>query len=102
MKKVRMNISHSRFIFFKLKIFGEIVTTINNCLIRSRSSAKARQYDRFWQQILSHSKAKNITKAGLTYKTDYFTRVMSPMTLLWIRIAVLAESFIFFVERCIP
>ena len=27
MKKVRMNISHSRFILFKLKIFGEIVTT---------------------------------------------------------------------------
>ena len=29
MKKARMNISHSRFILFKLKIFGEIVTTIN-------------------------------------------------------------------------
>ena len=28
MKKARMNISHSRFILFKLKIFGEIVTTI--------------------------------------------------------------------------
>ena len=27
MKKARMNISHSRFIFSKLKIFGEIVTT---------------------------------------------------------------------------
>ena len=27
MKKARMNISHSRFILFKLKIFGEIVTT---------------------------------------------------------------------------
>ena len=27
MKKTRMNISHSRFILFKLKIFGEIVTT---------------------------------------------------------------------------
>ena len=27
MKKVRMNISHSRFILFNLKIFGEIVTT---------------------------------------------------------------------------
>ena len=27
MKKVRMKISHSRFILFKLKIFGEIVTT---------------------------------------------------------------------------
>ena len=27
MKKVRMNISHSRFILSKLKIFGEIVTT---------------------------------------------------------------------------
>ena len=25
MKKARMNISHSRFILFKLKIFGEIV-----------------------------------------------------------------------------
>ena len=55
MKKARTNISRSRFILFKLKIFGEIVTTINNCLIRSRSSAKARQYDRFWLQILSHS-----------------------------------------------
>ena len=32
MKKVRMNISHSRFILFNLKIFGEIVTTLNNCL----------------------------------------------------------------------
>ena len=27
MKKARMNISHSRFNLFKLKIFGEIVTT---------------------------------------------------------------------------
>ena len=27
MKKARMNISHSRFILCKLKIFGEIVTT---------------------------------------------------------------------------
>ena len=27
MKKERMNISHSRFILFRLKIFGEIVTT---------------------------------------------------------------------------
>ena len=27
MKKARVNISHSRFILFKLKIFGEIVTT---------------------------------------------------------------------------
>ena len=27
MKKARMNISHSRFILSKLKIFGEIVTT---------------------------------------------------------------------------
>ena len=32
MKKARMNISHSRFILFKLKIFGEIVTTLNDCL----------------------------------------------------------------------
>ena len=30
MKKARMNISHSRFILFKLKIFGEIVTTLVN------------------------------------------------------------------------
>ena len=29
MKKARMNISHSRFILSKLKIFGEIVTTFN-------------------------------------------------------------------------
>ena len=28
MKKARMNISHSRFIFFNLKIFDGIVTTI--------------------------------------------------------------------------
>ena len=27
MKKARMNISHFRFFLFKLKIFGEIVTT---------------------------------------------------------------------------
>ena len=32
MKKARMNISHSRFILFKLKIFGEIVTTFFNCV----------------------------------------------------------------------
>ena len=31
MKKARMNISHSRFILFKLKIFGEIVTTLFKC-----------------------------------------------------------------------
>ena len=30
MKKARMNISHSRFILFKLKVFGEIVTTLGN------------------------------------------------------------------------
>ena len=30
MKKARMNISHSRFILFKLQIFGEIVSTYNN------------------------------------------------------------------------
>ena len=29
MKKARMNISHSRFILSKLKIFGEIVTTLS-------------------------------------------------------------------------
>ena len=28
MKKARMNISHCRFIIFKLKICGEIVTTV--------------------------------------------------------------------------
>ena len=28
MKKARMNISHSRFILFKFKIFSEIVTTL--------------------------------------------------------------------------
>ena len=28
MKKARMNISYSRFILFKLKILGEIVTTL--------------------------------------------------------------------------
>ena len=28
MKKARMNISHSRFVLSKLKIFGEIVTTL--------------------------------------------------------------------------
>ena len=33
MKKARMNISHSHFILFKLKIFGEIVTTNNISLI---------------------------------------------------------------------
>ena len=32
MKKARMNISHSRFILSKLKIFGEIVTTYNEML----------------------------------------------------------------------
>ena len=31
MKKARMNISHSRFILSKLKIFGEIVTTNIYC-----------------------------------------------------------------------
>ena len=31
MKKARMNISHPRFILFKLKIFGEIVTTYLDC-----------------------------------------------------------------------
>ena len=32
MKKAQMNISHSRFILFKLKIFGEIVTTYSTLL----------------------------------------------------------------------
>ena len=36
MKKVRMNISHSRFILFKLKIFGEIVTTIVFSLLHNK------------------------------------------------------------------
>ena len=34
MKKARMNISHSRFILFKLKIFGEIVTTNKNIRLK--------------------------------------------------------------------
>ena len=33
MKKARMNISHSRFILSKLKIFGEIVTTLNKIFV---------------------------------------------------------------------
>ena len=33
MKKAWMNISHSRFILFKLKIFGEIVTTYKNLIL---------------------------------------------------------------------
>ena len=33
MKKARMNISHSRFSLFKLKIFGEIVTTYRKSTI---------------------------------------------------------------------
>ena len=33
MKKAQMNISHFRFILFNLKIFGEIVTTKNNCTL---------------------------------------------------------------------
>ena len=38
MKKARMNISHSRFSLFKLKIFGEIVTTKNE----TENNAQAR------------------------------------------------------------
>ena len=37
MKKARMNISHSRFILFKLKIFGEIVTTYSVSLTISHA-----------------------------------------------------------------
>ena len=33
MKKARMNISHSRFILLKLKIFGEIVTTFFKIIV---------------------------------------------------------------------
>ena len=36
MKKARMNISHSRFILFKLKIFGEIVTTFKHLLLANQ------------------------------------------------------------------
>ena len=38
MKKARMNISHSRFILFKSKIFGEIVTTFIYLLTDSKRS----------------------------------------------------------------
>ena len=36
MKKARMNISHSRFILSKLKIFGEIVTTKFYCYFEAK------------------------------------------------------------------
>ena len=38
MKKARMNISHSRFTLFKLKIFGEIVTTFEDWLCKKLTS----------------------------------------------------------------
>ena len=38
MKKARMNVSHSRFILFKLKIFSEIVTTIKVTYHRNRAT----------------------------------------------------------------
>ena len=41
MKKARMNISHSRFILFKLKIFGEIVTTLYFCAPKTKSTSQA-------------------------------------------------------------
>ena len=43
MKKARMNISHSRFILSKLKIFGEIVTTYSFCLMRLLSKVETRR-----------------------------------------------------------
>ena len=56
MKKARMNISHSRFILLKLKIFGEIVTTY---IINSRNIKQP--------QNLVHFRLRPITFIYLHY-----------------------------------
>ena len=45
MKKARMNISHSRFILSKLKIFSEIVTTL--ILLLNVNQGRCEDYDNF-------------------------------------------------------
>ena len=49
MKKARMNISHSRFILLKLKIFGEIVTT--NEILWTKVEMTKLKFS-FWKQVL--------------------------------------------------
>ena len=50
MKKARMNISHSRFILSKLKIFGEIVTTKNISLGYISQDTLLFSSTHFWSQ----------------------------------------------------
>ena len=65
MKKARMNISHSRFILSKLKIFGEIVTT-KFCIQIIRSNKK----------IISH-----LDKISTAYWRDQY-HIESPRILV--------------------
>ena len=51
MKKARMNISHSRFILFKLKIFGEIVTTYHLSLPDSSMYFSVNTMHEIWYGI---------------------------------------------------
>ena len=53
MKKARMNISHSRFILFKLKIFGEIVTTYLFCFYSYAANTKPETSAFFKYKILT-------------------------------------------------
>ena len=56
MKKARMNISHFRFILSKLKIFGEIVTTIyllvkHSLRIKFVSCMNADHWQLYWRLV---------------------------------------------------
>ena len=77
MKKARMNISHSRFILFKLKIFGEIVTTniLNASLAAHRQSSKEKkQWNKIWvcawSRIYAYLQQYNNLGLLLRIKTD--------------------------------
>ena len=78
MKKARMNISHSRFSLFKLKIFGEIVTTFN--LLRQRkdySVIKVNRQEFIFTKHFYQTKAIKQAKYSKKQITRKFTAKMT-------------------------
>ena len=74
MKKARMNISHSRFILFKLKIFGEIVTTYKKITFCPEKS---------WENCTNIFQKKKIQEFCKTAKKiQDFSRVWQPWTVV--------------------
>ena len=71
MKKARMNISHSCFILSKLKIFGEIVTTLYSCAPKTKSTSQARIKPEIFVNFRPEPEPDPKSPARLTILTNY-------------------------------